>query len=87
VAKVKYIYSGAPQCVTLRETDAKGKDIETEVVLRPGKEAVLDSESPYVKSLIARGHLKPVTDKTAHNVSVTAQPSSEPDTHKSKGGK
>jgi len=62
MAKVKYIYSGAPSWVTLREKDKKGKSIQTEVPLRTGAVAELDPENPYVASLLDRGLLAKCTD-------------------------
>jgi hypothetical protein len=55
---VKFLYKGAPQIISLRSKDAAGKPTEREVILRPGQHVELDEDSPYVKSLIARGLLE-----------------------------
>ncbi|MDR0498392.1 MAG: hypothetical protein LBH03_01495 [Holophagales bacterium] len=75
MTKIKYIYTGAPSWVTLREKDASGKLTETEVPLRPGKIAELDPENPYVKSLIARNLLqRPLQHLMGHVAEAVSAP-------------
>jgi hypothetical protein len=74
VSRTKYLYKGAPQIISLRGKDAKGKDTETDVALRPG-EVELDGDSPYTKSLLARGLLVPVPPAGAPG---PVQPAQEP---------
>jgi len=70
--KIKYIYSGAPSWVTLREKDKKGKPVQTEIPLRPGAEVELDPTNPYVISLVGRGLLEKCKDADAP-VEATAE--------------
>ncbi len=53
---MKFIYSGPPSGVTLSSGKTK-----TEVMLFPGREVELPEDNAYVRSLIARKHLAPVT--------------------------
>lgn len=59
----KYSYSGPLSGVTLGggpggELDGKGG----EVLLAPGTEVELPSDSPHTRALLARGHLRLVED-------------------------
>lgn len=71
---MKYRYSGPTSGVTLQ----KGEEAQ-EVMLHTGGEVDLPEEHEYTKTLLALGHLTPVTAKQATKTSaVTRAGTDEP---------
>lgn len=56
----KYLYSGPISGATIKTNENKS----IEVVFHDGKTYELPSDNAYVKTLIARGHLTQVDDKS-----------------------
>ena len=68
---MKYRYSGPTSGVTLK----KGADDNSaqEVMLHTGAEVELPEEHEYTKTLLALGHLTPVSAKQATKTSATTR--------------
>ena len=65
---MKYRYSGPTSGVTLK----KGEEAQ-EVMLHTGAEVDLPEEHEYTKTLLALGHLTPVSAKQATKTSATTR--------------
>ena len=65
---MKYRYSGPTSGVTLQ----KGEEAQ-EVMLHTGAEVDLPEEHEYTKTLLALGHLTPVSAKQATKTSATTR--------------